>query len=262
MVAGLFIGAEINGARRWLHLGGYSLQPSEFAKPAFVVSCAWLFAEGRPAPRHAGTAARRLLYCRLFAGLLVLQPDVGQTLLVSLVWGTLFFCSPASRCDWFSALRRRCAAGLSSPISNFGTCAGASTASSHPTAGRQLPDRPRDAVVRRGRLLRQGPGEGTIKTVLPDAHTDFIFAVIAEEYGVLACLVLLGLFAFVVMRAFSRHVRAGERCFAALAIAGLALLFVLQAIINMGVNVGLVAGQGHDAALHFQRRIVHACVSV
>jgi len=91
--------------------------------------------------------------------------------------------------------------------------------------------------------LGLGPGEGTIKAVLPDAHTDFIFAVIAEEYGVVACLVLLGLFAFVVMRAL---VKAAQEPDAAtrLTVQGLALVFGLQALINMGVNVGLLPAKG------------------
>ena len=94
-----------------------------------------------------------------------------------------------------------------------------------------------------GGFLGRGPGEGTIKTALPDAHTDFIFAVVAEEYGVIACLVLLGLFAFVVMRAL---ITAAQEKDAAtrLAIQGLALLFGLQALINMGVNVGLLPAKG------------------
>jgi cell division protein FtsW len=94
-----------------------------------------------------------------------------------------------------------------------------------------------------GGFLGRGPGEGTIKTVLPDAHTDFIFAVVAEEYGVIACLILVGLFAFVVMRAL---VKAAQEPDAAtrLAIQGLALVFGLQALINMGVNVGLLPAKG------------------
>jgi len=94
-----------------------------------------------------------------------------------------------------------------------------------------------------GGFLGRGPGEGTIKTALPDAHTDFIFAVVAEEYGIIACMVLLGLFAFVVMRVL---VTAAQERDAAtrLSIQGLALLFGLQALINMGVNVGLLPAKG------------------
>ncbi len=94
-----------------------------------------------------------------------------------------------------------------------------------------------------GGFFGKGPGEGTIKTVLPDAHTDFIFAVIAEEYGVLACLVIVGLFGLLLVRVFSRHVERAN-VFAPLAAAGLVLLVALQAIINMAVNVGLIPAKG------------------
>ena len=94
-----------------------------------------------------------------------------------------------------------------------------------------------------GGFLGRGPGEGTIKSVLPDTHTDFIFAVVAEEYGAIACLALVALFGFVVLRALVRA--AGEPDTAnRLAIFGLALLFRLQALINMGVNVGLLPAKG------------------
>ena len=100
----LLTGTEINGARRWLHFGGYSLQPSEFAKPAFVVVSAWLIAESERRPDMPAMALAVVLYL-VFAGLLVLQPDVGQMLLVSLVWCALFLLAGRSlRCS--SAWRR------------------------------------------------------------------------------------------------------------------------------------------------------------
>ena len=113
----------------------------------------------------------------------------------------------------------------------------------HPSVGDSFQtDRALQSFIEGG-FFGKGPGEGTIKTVLPDAHTDFIFAVIAEEYGVLACLVILGLFGLVAIRVFSRHVDRAN-AFAPLAAAGLVLLFALQAIINMAVNVGLVPAKG------------------
>ena len=108
-----------------------------------------------------------------------------------------------------------------------------------------------------GGLFGRGPGEGTIKSALPDAHNDFIFAVIAEEYGALICLVLLGLFALVVVRVFARQMGEDDD-FLRLGAMGLALLFGLQAIINMAVNTGPAADQGHDAALHLHRRLLDA----
>jgi len=106
------IGAEVNGARRWLHIGGYSLQPSEFAKPAFIVLSAWLLAEGRRRPDMPALPLAFGLYL-LFAGLLVLQPDVGQALLISLVWCALFFLA-GGPVAWFLALVAMLAGALGS----------------------------------------------------------------------------------------------------------------------------------------------------
>ena len=128
----------------------------------------------------------------------------------------------------------------------------------HPTVGDSFQtDRALHSFIEGG-FFGKGPGEGTIKTVLPDAHTDFIFAVIAEEYGVLACLVLLALFVLVAVRVFSRHVDQSGG-FAPLASAGLTLLFVAAGDHQHGGQRRARPGQGHDAALHLQRRLLHAC---
>lgn len=244
-IAGLifvhFYGAEINGARRWLSIAGHSLQPSEFAKPAFVVVSAWLLAEARERPDMPGLPLAVALMCAL-AGLLVSQPDVGQTLLVLSVWTALFFASG-------QPVRRAAAIGLVAA----GGLYGAYHAFAHVRfrIDRFLNPLPGDlSQVDRamrsfteGGFLGRGPGEGTIKTVLPDAHTDFIFAVVAEEYGILTCLALLSLLAFIVFRLLWR---AALEPVAAIRLAsvGLALLFGLQALINMGVNVGLLPAKG------------------
>jgi cell division protein FtsW len=237
----LAIGVEIKGARRWLHVAGYSLQPSEFAKPAFAVVCAWLFAEGERRPDMPAMPLAVLVYV-LFAGLLVLQPDIGQVLLVSLVWCALFLLA-GKPLRWFLALVAGLAAGLLAAYLSLGYVRLRIDRFWHPTLGDTFQtDRALQSFIEGG-FFGKGPGEGTIKTVLPDAHTDFIFAVIAEEYGVLACLVILGLFGLVAVRVFSRHLE-DTSAFAPLAAAGLVLLFELQALINMAVNVGLVPAKG------------------
>jgi cell division protein FtsW len=237
----VLVGAEINGARRWLHVGGYSLQPSEFAKPAFVVLSAWLLAEGERRPDMPAMPMAVSLYL-LLIGLLVLQPDVGQALLASLVWGAMFLLA-GRPLRWFFALAAALAGGLLVAYMSLGYVRWRIDRFLHPTVGDSFQtDRALHSFIEGG-FFGKGPGEGTIKTTLPDAHTDFIFAVIAEEYGALACLVLLALFVLVAVRVFSRHVdRSGS--FATLASAGLTLLFVLQAIINMAVNVGLIPAKG------------------
>ena len=178
----------------------------------------------------------------LFAGLLLSEPDVGQTLLVTMVWATLFFLSGQPLLG--AGIIAACGAlGFAFAYSTFEHVRYRVDKFLAPTPGdySQL-----DRAIKsfsEGGFLGRGPGEGTIKTVLPDAHTDFIFAVVAEEYGVVACLVLLGLFAFVVMRAL---IKAAQEPDAAtrLSIQGLALVFGLQALINMGVNVGLLPAKG------------------
>ncbi len=241
MAAAVLIGTEVNGARRWLHFGGHSLQPSEFAKPAFVVLSAWLFAEADRRPDMPATVMAIALYL-LVVSLLVLQPDVGQTLLVSLVWCALFVLA-GRPLRWLLAFALALAAGLVAAYLTFGYVRLRVDRFLNPALGDTFQtDRALQSFIEGG-FFGRGPGEGTIKTILPDAHTDFIFAVIAEEYGVLACLVVLGLFALVAVRVFSRQLGEADT-FARLSAAGLALLFVLQAIINMAVNVGLVPAKG------------------
>ncbi len=234
-------GPEINGARRWVRLAGHSFQPSELAKPAFIVVSAWLLAETQRNPDMPALAMVLCLFC-LLAGLLVMQPDVGQTLLIAMVWGALFVLSGQS-------LWRAGALGLAA-LSVF---AGAYLSFDHvrsrvrrffdPASGDTFQTDRAIQSFTEGGFLGRGPGEGTIKSVLPDAHTDFIFAVIGEEYGVAACLVLLGLFAIVALRAFRRAASEPD-LFTRLAIVGLGLLVALQAAINMGVNVGLLPAKG------------------
>lgn len=241
MIAVLIGGEEVNGARRWLRFAGFSLQPSEFAKPAFVVLAAWAFSESM---RRTDMPARTIacaLYV-MFALPLILQPDVGQTLLVSAVWGTLFVLSGQSLA-WAAVLAAMGVAGLGIAYMTLGYVQTRVDRFFSPTI---------DETSQIGRALQsfieggffgRGPGEGTIKSVLPDAHTDFIFAVVAEEYGVIACLALAALFAFTVLRAYFRSVGDGDP-FIRLAVAGLAVMFGMQAAINMAVNVGLMPAKG------------------
>jgi cell division protein FtsW len=222
-------------------MGGYSVQPSEFAKPAFVVLSAWLLAEGERRPDMPAMPMAVSLYLA-FACLLALQPDVGQALLASLVWAALFLLA-GRPLRWFFMLAAGLAAGLLAAYMSLGYVRWRIDRFLHPTVGDSFQtDRALQSFIEGG-FFGKGPGEGTIKTVLPDAHTDFIFAVIGEEYGMLACLVILALFVLVAVRVFLRHVDQSGG-FAALASAGLTLLFVLQAIINMAVNVGLVPAKG------------------
>ena len=241
LVAVLIAGPEINGARRWLKLAGLTLQPSEIVKPAFVVIVAWLMAEDRRGSEAPALAIAAGLYA-VVAALLVLQPDLGQTLLVSALWGALFLLSGQS-------LAR---AGFVALV-GAGLLGGAALVLGHarsrlarflsPTSGDTYQVDKALQSFAEGGLLGRGPGEGSVKMVLPDAHTDFVFAVLGEEFGALAALALVGAFAALLVKAFRRVAREGDP-FTRLAVSGLALLIVLQAAINMGVNVGLLPAKG------------------
>lgn len=234
-------GREINGARRWLLFMGFSFQPSEVAKPAFVVVTAWLLAEtqrNKDMPALTLSVGLTIVLCAL----LVFQPDVGQTVLVATVWTALYFLSGqpligALVIGLIGVIGIACAYAIfphvQYRVDKF----------LNPSPGdNSQVDRAMQSFTEGG-FLGRGPGEGTIKTVLPDAHTDFIFAVIAEEYGIIACIMLVLVFTFVVVRAFHR-VRNEPDDATRLAVAGLALLFAFQAFINMGVNVGLLPAKG------------------
>jgi cell division protein FtsW len=241
MAAVLVIGPEINGARRWLRLGGHSLQPSEFAKPAFVVLCAWLLAETER--RHdvpATTMAFVLL--ALFEVLLLLEPDVGQSLLSAIVFGAMFLLAGGSLKLVAALISAGAVAGVMA-YQTFPHVRGRIDRFLSPGTGDTFQtDRALQSFTEGG-FFGRGPGEGTIKHILPDAHTDFIFAVVAEEYGVLACLVVVGLFMLVVARGLM-HALDTRDPFVRLAASGLALLLGVQAMVNMGVNIGLLPAKG------------------
>ncbi len=241
MVLVLVTGEEINGARRWLRIAGFSLQPSEIVKPAFVVLAAWAFSERAKRPDVPAWPLAAGLYA-LLAVILVQQPDVGQTVLVSLVWGVLFVLAGGSLL-WAGGLLAAVVAGLAIAYATLGYVRLRVDRFFNPSPGdNSQVDRALQAFTEGG-LLGRGPGEGTIKTVLPDAHTDFILAVIAEEYGALACLALLALFAYLAFRPILVTARNPDP-FIRLAVPGLALLLAFQALINMGVNTGLLPPKG------------------
>lgn len=241
LFATLVLGQDVKGARRWLVLAGITVQPSEFLKPAFVVLAAWLFAEsGRRPEMPAKLLATGLLGIVVLP--LVLQPDFGQTMLICLVWGALFF---------LAGLRWAWMVGLV----GVGVSAGLTAYRFVPHVRKRI-DRFLDPAsgdtyqvdtalesFRHGGWFGQGPGEGTVKRILPDGHTDFVFAVAAEEFGIILCLIILALFAFIILRSLTRAVDEQDP-FARFAATGLALLFGLQACINMAVNVHLMPAKG------------------
>ncbi len=241
VVATFWFGAEVKGARRWIVLAGVNLQPLEFLKPAFVILIAWLFAESSRRPEMpANTVALGLLL--LTVTLLVLQPDFGQSMLIMLVWGALFFMA-GMRLIWALGLFGAAAMGLAAAYFTVPHVAQRIKRFLDPSSGDTFQiDTAVESFVR-GRWFGQGPGEGTVKRILPDSHADFVFAVAAEEFGIVLCLILVALFAFIVLRALVHALR-DQDPFGRFATAGLAMLFGLQSAINMGVNLHLIPAKG------------------
>ena len=241
IVATLHYGAEVKGARRWIVLLGVNLQPSEFLKPAFVILVAWLFGESARRPEMPANAIALALLALAIAGL-VLQPDFGQTMLVALVWSALFFLA-GMRLIWMAGLGGAAAVGLVSAYMLIPHVARRIERFRDPSSGDTFNIDQALESFQRGGWFGRGPGEGTVKRILPESHTDFVFAVAAEEFGIVLCLVLLALFTFIVLRGL-RHAMRSEDAFARFAAAGLAILFGLQSAINMGVNLHLMPAKG------------------
>jgi cell division protein FtsW len=241
VVATLFVGVEIKGARRWIVLAGINIQPSEFLKPAFVVLVSWLFAESSRKFDVPATTFCLLLLIGV-VGILVLQPDFGQTMLVALVWGALFFMA-GMRFIWVIGLGGTAVLGLATAYATIPHVAQRIKRFMDPASGDTFQvDTAVESFIRGG-WFGQGPGEGTMKRILPDSHADFVFAVAAEEFGIVLCLALVALFAFIVIRALYKAMR-NEDPFARFAAAGLAILFGTQSAINMSVNLALIPAKG------------------
>ncbi|MGH3632204.1 MAG: peptidoglycan glycosyltransferase FtsW, partial [Sciscionella sp.] len=234
-------GADIKGARRWLVIFGVNIQPSEFLKPAFVIVISWLFSESARRPDMPANAISLALLL-LVVTLLVLQPDFGQTMLVVLVWSALFFMA-GMRLSWVFGMGGIAGVGLTAAYFTVPHVTRRIQHFLHPSSGDTFNIDIATESFLRGGWFGTGPGEGTIKRILPEAHTDFIFAVAGEEFGVAFCLVLVALFAFIVIRSLLRALR-NEDLFARFAASGLAILFGMQAAINMSVNLRLIPAKG------------------
>jgi cell division protein FtsW len=241
IVATLAFGPEVKGSRRWITLLGVNIQASESAKPAFVILAAWLFAESARRPEMPATSMA-LVVLMMLVSLLVMEPDFGQTMLILMVWGALFFIA-GMRIVWVFGLAGAAGAGLFSAYLLVPHVAGRIKRFMDPASGDTFQVDTAMEAFANGGWFGLGPGEGIAKRSLPDSHTDFVFAVGAEEFGIILCLALLALFAFIVIRTLARAYST-EDLFARFAASGLAILFGVQAAINMSVNLHLIPAKG------------------
>jgi cell division protein FtsW len=241
MIAAIFTGPEIKGAHRWVDIGGFSIQPSELAKPLFVVAAAWFLTDKLRRPDMPGNYVGYGL-AGAFLFLLGAQPDFGQSILVAITFGAMLIVAGIS---WYIVtglgalsfasvgLIYVAVPHVTSRIDRF----------LNPEKGDTFQTNTAIEAFRNGGFMGTGPGGGEAKMVLPDAHTDFSYAVIGEEFGIVACFSLLLLFVFIVFRVLNRA-KAESNPFAALAMTGLIVMFGLQACINMGVNTALLPAKG------------------
>ena len=243
IILALMFGAEVKGARRWI----FGLQPSEFIKPAFVVLAAWAFTEaGRKTPTALLARFLSFVLLPLTIGPLILEPDFGQTMLVSIVWASLFFIAGL---HWFWVVG----------VGGLGVVGGFAAYRLSPHVHERVlrfidPDSTGGMVdtfqvdtalqsILAGGWLGRGPGEGVYKRILPDAHTDFIFAVTGEEFGMIACMALIAFFGFIVLRGLWLASR-NQDPFCRFVAAGMTIMFGVQSWINMAVNLRAMPAKG------------------
>lgn len=229
------------GAVRWYSLGFASVQPSEFLKPGFMVVAAWMLAASQQINGPPGRAWSFLL-CAVIVMMLVLQPDFGQACLVLFGWGVMYFVAGAPML-LLVAMAGLVVLGGTLAYSNSEHFArridGFLSAEVDPTTQLGYASN----AIREGGLFGVGVGEGQVKWSLPDAHTDFIVAVAAEEYGLVLVLIIIALYALIVVRSLFRLMRERDP-FIRLAGTGLVSMFGVQAMINMGVAVRLLPAKG------------------
>jgi len=235
------IGAEIKGARRWINLPGLSVQPSEFVKPTFAIVAAWLFAEQKEHPGFPGNLISIALFLPLVA-MLLKQPDLGMAVVVAAVWFAQFFLA-GMRLYWAAAGAVAGIVGLAGAYLWLPHVTSRINRFLDPAAGDSYQVNRSLEAFANGGLWGRGPGEGRVKDVLPDAHADFVFAVAGEEFGLIVCVLIVGVFAFIVLRGLSRLLQEGN-LFVLLAATGLLIQFGLQAAINMASAVHLIQTKG------------------
>jgi len=241
MLVVLLFGAEIKGASRWIHLFGFSLQPSEFAKPAFAVVSAWVLARQQNEEHFPGLRISAALY-GVTVGLLLMQPDFGMTFVISAIWGVQVFLSGLPML-LITALGGLAVIGIFVIYLTMPHVASRIDRFLDPASGDNYQVQKSLDAFAEGGLFGTGPGHGSVKLHLPDAHADFIFAVAGEELGLFATLILIGIFAFIIIRSTQKIVNSNDM-FVILATGGLLTQFALQTLIHMGSSLQLLPAKG------------------
>jgi cell division protein FtsW len=241
LIALRFFGYEVKGAIRWINLFGFSMQPSEFTKPFFAVVSGWILSLKFEDHSFPSFSICCILYA-VVASLLIIQPDFGMLVMITAVLGVQFFISGMPLIWIFLVLL----------LGSFGVM-GAYLYLPHVTKRINNfldPDSTENyqvsksiAAFEHGGLYGKGPCEGAVKQILPDSHTDFIFAVAGEEFGAIICFFVIMIFAYIVIRSLIRVLNEEDK-FVQIASIGIISQFGLQSIINIGVTLNLLPTKG------------------
>ncbi len=241
VIVTLLFGEEIKGATRWIHVFGFSLQPSEFLKPSFAILCAWLISRQRDHQHFPGLTASAIALM-VTIGFLILQPDFGMSFVIACIWGVQLYLSGLPLA-WITLLgglgiAAICAAYFTLPhvesrIDRF----------LDPSSGDNYQVGKSLESFSEGGLFGTGAAQGNIKMGLPDSHADFIFAVAGEEFGLLFTLFVVSVYGFIVVRSMLR-ITGSRDLFMLLATGGILTQFAVQSLIHMGSSLQLLPAKG------------------
>ncbi len=250
-----FIGNEEKGARRWISIMGFSLQPSEFIKPAFIIVAAWLISlqeksrrkvvaiksENKKGVIFNGYYVAVGLYL-FFLTLLILQPDLGMSVVLTSVFAVQIFLA-GSRFRYMAALLAAGSIGLSAAYFSLHHVRSRVDRFFDPSSGDNYQVEHSLAAIKKGGIIGAGIGQGVEKNSLPDAHADFTFSVLVEEGGLLFSFILMGLFLYILLRGFKR-LQNNHDVFSVLAAGGLLSMFGIQSLVHMGSSLNILPAKG------------------
>lgn len=241
MAISILFGMEIKGATRWVHFLGFSIQPSEFAKPALAITSAWLIARHQYQENFPGHLLATVLFGAVL-GLLLLQPDLGMSFVMSAIWGVQIFLSGLP-IIWVILLAGAGAGGLFCAYMFFPHVSSRIDRFLDPSSGDNYQVQKSLDAFSNGGLFGTGPGHGQVKLNLPDAHADFIFSVAGEELGLLAAILIVSIFCFIIIRSILKVMQSDD-LFVVLGAGGLLTQFALQSLIHMGSSLQLLPAKG------------------
>mgnify|MGYP000566053751 FL=1 len=236
-----FIGIESKGSMRWVYFFGYSFQPSEFLKVSFIIICAWIFSSKNQLKAINNQIFSFILYL-FVSGLILYQPDFSMFIIISSVYfGQLFINGLKWKwiiiCSFFFSfvffVTYFLLSNVKIRIDNF----------FDPSTGDNYQISKSLQAIKEGGLFGKGTGMGTVKDNLPDAHTDFIFSVIAEEFGLISCLFVIIFFIYLIFKIYKR-VKNEKYLFVILSVSGLVIQLGSQIFVNIGSTIGLIPTTG------------------